>query len=661
MKFSRNPDGILEVYTDEGIYVGVMATSNVPRESFAQDGGPGSGNFGHAGRPGKVGGSQPSGGKGSGSLYRYEKKGVGFFGTRKDWLNGLEGEQQHKAVRFIAQKKREMQEALQKKDNIERLWKDGHLTRSEADERLKELGLFGINEKSPVEEYILQSRKNTDIHDLLDYAAMARNWEENYEELMKRNLSPEEQKVWDYLWRNSYDKSENVEVWWNLHAKTLGIPHNDVEIPEELLYASGVKARPKENFNWFGPECNLTGWERDTYFPRIVQLAAGIKGDDIEDHPTKETINDALQNAVTLLNVEEKPNIGRMEEVLKYVAKAKNIDWRRVLIEAVRGENVDGLTQDETDELVSILKKKDEDNDINKSPQIIESYFIFDGSVNEDNRRYALLKAKALGLPEPETKEIFEEKARKAKEARKQKAKEFVDGGKERRVSYQQADTRFKLKQTLESSGIFKPKAAVTFDSIDLECARNAAIRADAFVQMFPFLYGKLNGIDNKQGGSTVYACSHRMSDDGRVSLNPGQIFFGNERGIIAQYADDVRKGFHPVGTGYDSVVTHEFAHSLGGWLTRNKVFGSDTGSEGRQFESKLRLSVLKKLKMTKAMVGKELSNYAEKDSYEWFAEAMAEAIHSPNPRPMATECFNQLSDILQKEGLIDGPLQRIL
>ena len=51
------------------------------------DGGPGSGNFGHKGRPGKVGGSGPGGGK----QYRGGRADIGYYGSRRDWLNGLHG------------------------------------------------------------------------------------------------------------------------------------------------------------------------------------------------------------------------------------------------------------------------------------------------------------------------------------------------------------------------------------------------------------------------------------------------------------------------------------------------------------------------------------------------------------------------------------------
>ena len=60
MLFSINSEsGKIESYTDEGIFAGFVSTMGdfITEEQSAADGGPGSGNFGHKGRPGKRGGS----------------------------------------------------------------------------------------------------------------------------------------------------------------------------------------------------------------------------------------------------------------------------------------------------------------------------------------------------------------------------------------------------------------------------------------------------------------------------------------------------------------------------------------------------------------------------------------------------------------------------
>jgi len=73
MKFSRNPvSGTMEAYTDDGIFVGHVVTMGdlIPKTHSADDGGPGSGNHNHAGRPGKVGGSAPNKGGPTGGTQR---------------------------------------------------------------------------------------------------------------------------------------------------------------------------------------------------------------------------------------------------------------------------------------------------------------------------------------------------------------------------------------------------------------------------------------------------------------------------------------------------------------------------------------------------------------------------------------------------------------
>jgi len=85
MEFSRNPvSGKLEAYSDEGMYSGhVITMADLMRTKNAQDGGPGSGNFGHAGRPGKVGGSSKGSG---GSAFRSGTKETGYSSFKEHKL-----------------------------------------------------------------------------------------------------------------------------------------------------------------------------------------------------------------------------------------------------------------------------------------------------------------------------------------------------------------------------------------------------------------------------------------------------------------------------------------------------------------------------------------------------------------------------------------------
>ena len=239
MKFSRNPStGALEVYTDEGIYAGVVATMNIDTD-MAMDGGPGSGNFGHKGRPGKVGGSGPGGGK----QYRGGRSDIGYFGSRKDWLNGLQGEAQHKAVRFIAEQKRNKEDALRRREKIEGMQTQGLLTSEEVQTMLKNNNLDNVTKETPIEEFIMTRNGNAgDRMELMDYVQQARNWRENKDRLIAENLTPDEQKVYKYLETNLPEGGPEIHR--NLKLKALAIPVREKEIPDEILYAAGVKERP---------------------------------------------------------------------------------------------------------------------------------------------------------------------------------------------------------------------------------------------------------------------------------------------------------------------------------------------------------------------------------------------------------------------------------
>jgi len=82
MKYSRNPDsGEVEVYSDEGMFIGkICSMGDMVGSNTAMDGGAGSGNFGHSGRPGHRGGSAKrgggSGGEGYGKAYHEKVKAI---------------------------------------------------------------------------------------------------------------------------------------------------------------------------------------------------------------------------------------------------------------------------------------------------------------------------------------------------------------------------------------------------------------------------------------------------------------------------------------------------------------------------------------------------------------------------------------------------------
>lgn len=698
MLTSKGPSGQIEAYTDIGQFIGILPPDHPLAKTVAKDGGPGSGNWGHSGRPGLVGGSGPGGG----SQYRGGRSDVGYFGSRKDWLNGLSGERQHEAARFVAAAKRAKNEAFEAKEarikHAEKLKGQGLITEKEYDDIVS--GFKDITEKTTPEEYIMKYHPmKGDKKRLLDFIGEARNWKENALKLQAANLSNEEKKYLSML-ALEVGKAENItredlrhnnlddafdemspeeqEFYLDIKAKACGIPNSGKKIeeyPDDFQVEVGAKEKPVvKKFNWMGPENQLQGWEWDNSFTHLIQRAGGVLPSDMKKFKTNEDVENALQDMVNRISNSDRFDVNMAassKSAMYMVGRAKGIDWGEELYGAFRGKPIQNLTEEETNRMVEILKNKPDRptyiGNIGDKPYRDEQDMFDDfilpaaGKSYEDEvREYALLKCKALGLPEPESREVVERKAQQKKEAEAKKLKDFLEKRSEREANYNKASTAKEVDSAIVSSGMFKDNAEVDLRGTSVFCARDAAVYADRFMCRFPFLYGKLGGIKGWNLGSSTFADSARGTT-GIVRLNDDPSYFGSLRAVADKYDDDVRTGYHPVGTDYTSIFTHEFAHSLGGWLTKHKVFGSEEGSEGHHFESRLRLSVLRKMKLTKASVGKELSRYAEKNSHEWFAEAMAEALHSENPRPMAVECFKQLEEILKKEGLIDGPLQRVL
>ncbi|MCW2278729.1 phage minor capsid protein [Heliophilum fasciatum] len=86
------------------------------------------------------------------------------------------------------------------------------------------------------------------------------------------------------------------------------------------------------------------------------------------------------------------------------------------------------------------------------------------------------------------------------------------------------------------------------------------------------------------------------------------------------------QSGFHPVGTDApSSVITHEFAHQIDNFLRNNHP----------SHRQKVIMDLWVKHKKD---IKSGLSEYATSSDAEFFAEAVAEYLHNPNPRPIAKE-----------------------
>lgn len=211
--------------------LGTLLDANAPKDKkiaakilymldsdFANDGGPGSGNWGHKGRPGLRGGS----GKGGGSHYRGGSAETGFESTRKDWTKGLSQEDRTKISNLFGKRS------------------------------------SGAGADNP-EKQIMLSTVQEDKKEYLGLKGKARKWDERAGLFTTAFLSDEEQTVYKYL-RNKYSGNtpdsnteealmskmdpDELKCYLDLKSKALEGPDSGEGIPDEIAYSSGIKQRP---------------------------------------------------------------------------------------------------------------------------------------------------------------------------------------------------------------------------------------------------------------------------------------------------------------------------------------------------------------------------------------------------------------------------------
>lgn len=264
MLTSRNPQGEIEAYTDIGQFIGILPPDypGLDLGEYADDGGPGSGNWGHKGRPGKRGGS----GKGGGKRYRGGRSDVRFVGARKDWLNGLSGERQLEAARFLTKNKRDLRSRQLMKSKLEDLAKKGMISPEDAQERIKEANVGNIRENMTAEEYVMENGSMKNKSKLLELASEARSWGEFKNQYKKENLTEDETKIFDYMEANFPTLDDTgINSYMELKAKAMGLIEKTGEIPDEIQYEAGTKERPappeppaqeetgEANYDWYSP------------------------------------------------------------------------------------------------------------------------------------------------------------------------------------------------------------------------------------------------------------------------------------------------------------------------------------------------------------------------------------------------------------------------
>lgn len=199
-----------------------------------------------------------------------------------------------------------------------------------------------------------------------------------------------------------------------------------------------------------------------------------------------------------------------------------------------------------------------------------------------------------------------------------------------------------------ESGGkTYDTNQTLSLAGCDLETAKEVYRSCEHIYDVYPQLVGKLNSISTAPlNGSTYAQCSVGIGHGG-VTLN--NIWFRNLEKLEKSYQHDLLAGFHPKNTTARSIVTHEMGHALDDYLTNTLMLAGVNGWRPKYVSAAMRPKVMKACGLKVADTRTEVSGYATKDHFEWFAECFAESLDSTEPRQVAVEFGKQLDEYLKK------------
>ena len=200
----------------------------------------------------------------------------------------------------------------------------------------------------------------------------------------------------------------------------------------------------------------------------------------------------------------------------------------------------------------------------------------------------------------------------------------------------------------LNKSGYFTTQCDLS--GCDLDSAKSIASSYERVFNVYPQTRGKIGGVTAMDLGSSTYAQCYLYGNK-RIEANSSEKFFGDFSKVTELYNNDIRVGWHPVGTTAESIIIHELGHAIDGLLTDAKVLGGGDWAAKKYrttsfyLRSKVAMSTGTKIKD----MGSSVSIYGSMNEMEWFAECFAEYLTSANPRPVAKK-FGEMLEKLMEE-----------
>ena len=252
----------------------------------------------------------------------------------------------------------------------------------------------------------------------------------------------------------------------------------------------------------------------------------------------------------------------------------------------------------------------------------------------EAEKRAAEEAARAKAEAERKAREQAEAKAKAEAEARAKAEAEAAQRAKEAEKSaFVPAKTMDEVRERIA----LKTGTQPDINKISLEAANAVDEKYSKILEKFPQFAGRFGVVsdDTKRYkiGKNAYAAAS-VGPTPKMVINPSK-FKGKSFSAKDSFAFDVEQGFHPVALDWKSTFTHEAGHQIANIMY--SVEFPDSIHEVyhvRDYCQRIMNWTLQRAGTSD--IAKGLSVYATRNTSEFFAEAFAEYMDSPNPRPIA-------------------------
>lgn len=197
----------------------------------------------------------------------------------------------------------------------------------------------------------------------------------------------------------------------------------------------------------------------------------------------------------------------------------------------------------------------------------------------------------------------------------------------------------------------FNGNEKVNISDADLTMAKSIFESHKQVFEKYPQLVGQFNAptigtpISSRRAYAETFA-----GNSGRGGITFARKWFSNAERLQKDYEGGVKAKWSPAGCTSKSIAVHEIGHEIDLWLSfvKGKYTTSPKGKV-QYFSTTFRDAVYKGSGLKRSNMNEDLSEYATKNAAEFFAEAFAEYMTSPNPRPLAIR-FGKMLDEVMKE-----------